>query len=251
MLDICSLFSSSKGNCTYVFSDTTKILIDVGISSKRLTERLIKDNIKPEEIQAILITHEHSDHTKGIRVFSKKFNVPVFASEKTWGTLVSLEIPDSLKHTFIVGTSFKIGDICINPFSIPHDAIDPCGFSMTSGKNKVTVATDMGHLTGELLYNFEKSDSILLEANHDVAMLRSGNYPYFLKERVIGNFGHLSNALSAEAVEYLIKKGTKKFILAHLSEENNIPELALETVRSRLLTNNIDLSDISIEVAKP
>lgn len=251
MLDICSLFSSSKGNCTYVFSDTTKILIDVGISSKRLTERLIKDNIRPEEIQAILITHEHSDHTKGIRVFSKKFNVPVFASEKTWGTLVSLEIPDSLKHTFIVGTSFKIGDICINPFSIPHDAIDPCGFSMTSGKNKVTVATDMGHLTGELLYNFEKSDSILLEANHDVAMLRSGNYPYFLKERVIGNFGHLSNALSAEAVEYLIKKGTKKFILAHLSEENNIPELALETVRSRLLTNNIDLSDISIEVAKP
>ncbi len=251
MLDICSLFSSSKGNCTYVFSDTTKILIDVGISSKRLTERLIKDNIKPEEIQAILITHEHSDHTKGIRVFSKKFNVPVFASEKTWGTLVSLEIPDSLKHTFIVGTSFKIGDICINPFSIPHDAIDPCGFSMTSGKNKVTVATDMGHLTGELLYNFEKSDSILLEANHDVAMLRSGNYPYFLKERVIGNFGHLSNSLSAEAVEYLIKKGTKKFILAHLSEENNIPELALETVRSRLLTNNIDLSDISIEVAKP
>lgn len=251
MLDICSLFSSSKGNCTYVFSDTTKILIDVGISSKRLTERLIKDNIRPEEIQAILITHEHSDHTKGIRVFSKKFNVPVFASEKTWGTLVSLEIPDSLKHTFIVGTSFKIGDICINPFSIPHDAIDPCGFSMTSGKNKVTVATDMGHLTGELLYNFEKSDSILLEANHDVAMLRSGNYPYFLKERVIGNFGHLSNALSAEAVEYLIKKGTKKFILAHLSEENNIPELALETVRSRLLTNNIDLSDILIEVAKP
>lgn len=251
MLDICSLFSSSKGNCTYVFSDTTKLLVDVGISSKRLTERLIKDNIQPEEIQAILITHEHSDHTKGIRVFSKKFNVPVFASEKTWGTLVSLEIPDKLKHTFSVGTSFKIGDICINPFSIPHDAIDPCGFSMTSGKNKVTVATDMGHLTKDLLYNFEASDSILLEANHDVAMLRSGNYPYFLKERVIGNFGHLSNTLSAEAVEYLIKKGTKKFILAHLSEENNIPELALETVRSRLLTNNIDLSDISIEVAKP
>ena len=122
---------------------------------------------------------------------------------------------------------------------------------MTSGKNKVTVATDMGHLTPELLYNFEASDSILLEANHDVAMLRSGNYPYFLKERVIGNLGHLSNALSAEAVEYLIKKGTKKFILAHLSEENNLPELALETVRSRLLTNNVDLSGISIEVAKP
>ena len=251
MLDIHPLFSSSKGNCTYVFSDKTKILVDIGVSSKRLVENLGKNNIKPEEIQAILITHEHSDHIKGIRVFSKKYNVPVFASQKTWGTLISLEIPDSLKNEFVVGKKFNIGNICIYPFSIPHDAIDPCGFSMTSGESKVTVATDMGHLTPELLYNFEASDSILLEANHDVAMLRSGNYPYFLKERVIGNFGHLSNALSAEAVEYLIKKGTKKFILAHLSEENNMPELALETVRSRLLTNNIDLSGISIEVAKP
>lgn len=251
MLDIVSLFSSSKGNSTYVFSDTTKILIDAGVSAKRLIEGLEKNNIKPEEIQAILITHEHSDHTKGIRVFSKKFNIPIFASEKTWGTLVSLEIPDNLKNTFVVGEKFYIGDICISPFSIPHDAIDPCGFSLVSGKNKVTVATDMGHLTPELLYNFEASDSILLEANHDVAMLRSGSYPYFLKERVIGNFGHLSNALSAEAVEYLIKKGTKKFILAHLSEENNIPELALETVRSRLLVNKVDISNVSIEVAKP
>ena len=251
MLDINSLFSSSRGNCTYVFSDTTKILIDVGISCKRLVEKLTNDNIKPEEIQAILITHEHSDHIKGIRVFSKKFNIPVFASEKTWGTLVSLEIPNNLKNTFTVGEKFNIGDICVSPFSIPHDAIDPCGFSMTCGKNKVTVATDMGHLTPELLYNFEASDSILLEANHDVAMLRSGSYPYFLKERVIGNFGHLSNALSAEAVEYLIHKGTKKFILAHLSEENNVPELALETVRSRLLVNKVDISNISIEVAKP
>ena len=251
MLDINSLFSSSKGNSTYVFSDTTKLLVDIGVSSKRLVESLEGKNIKPEEIQAILITHEHSDHIKGIKVFVKKFNVPVFASEKTWGTLVSLEIPEHLKNTFVVGKKFHIGDICISPFSIPHDAIDPCGFSMTSGKNKVTVATDIGHLTPELLSKFEASDSILLEANHDVGMLRSGAYPYFLKERVIGNFGHLSNALSAEAVEYLIKKGTKKFILAHLSQENNIPELALETVRSRLLVNKIDISNVSIEVAKP
>lgn len=251
MLDIISLFSSSKGNSTYVFSDKTKILVDVGISSKRLVESLGKNNIKPEEIQAILITHEHSDHIKGIKVFAKKFNVPVFASEKTWGTLISLEIPASLKNTFRVGENFCVGDICIFPFSIPHDAIDPCGFCMTCGKNKVTVATDIGHLTPELLSNFEASDSILLEANHDLGMLRSGSYPYFLKERVIGNFGHLSNVLSAEAVEYLIGRGTKKFILAHLSQENNIPELALETVRSRLLTNKIDISNISIEVAKP
>lgn len=251
MLDLISLFSSSKGNSTYVFSDNTKILIDVGISSKRLVESLSNINVMPEEIQAVLITHEHSDHIKGIKVFSKKYNIPVYASEKTWGTLVSLEIPDNLKKTFFVSESFKINDIDIFPFPIPHDAIEPCGFNIFSKNNKVTVATDMGHITPELLSKFESSDTILLEANHDVAMLRSGSYPYYLKERVIGNFGHLSNAISAEAVEYLIKSGTKKIILGHLSQENNIPALALATVKSKLLMDKVSFADVSIEVAKP
>lgn len=251
MLNLISLFSSSKGNCTYVCSESTKILVDIGVSTKRLVEALSSMEINPEEIQGILITHEHSDHIKGIKVFSKKYNVPVFASKKTWPTLISLEINNALKNEFEPNSSFKIGDIDIMPFSIPHDAIDPCGFNFIQKDEKVTVATDIGHITPSLLTSFENSTAILLEANHDINMLRAGKYPYLLKQRIIGNYGHLSNLSSAETVEYLIKKGTKKFILAHLSEDNNIPSLALATVKSRLSSNNIDLSDISIEVATP
>jgi len=251
MLNLISLFSSSKGNSTYVFSENTKLLVDAGVSSKRLTESLNKLNVNPEDISGILITHEHSDHIKGIKVFAKKYNTPVFASKKTWNALVSLELPYNLKNEFIPTQEFKIGDINILPFSIPHDAIDPCGFNLICSENKVTVATDIGHITTNLLKSFENSETILLESNHDVSMLRAGNYPYHLKQRIFGNTGHLSNVTSAETVEYLIKKGTKNFILAHLSEENNLPSLALETVKSRLLVNNIDLTGISIEVAKP
>jgi len=251
MLNLVSLFSSSKGNCTYVFSEKTKLLVDIGVSAKRLTEALSTINVLPEEIQGVLITHEHSDHIKGIKVFCKRHNIPVFASKKTWQSLVSLELDEALKNDFEPYESFTVGDINILPFSIPHDAIDPCGFNLLCEKEKVTVATDIGHITPQLLSYFENSSSILLESNHDINMLRAGNYPYLLKQRIIGNYGHLSNIISAETVEYLIKKGTKKFILAHLSEDNNLPSLALETVKSRLYTNNIDLTDISIEVAKP
>lgn len=251
MLNLVSLFSSSKGNCTYVYSDSTKILIDIGVSTKRLVEALNSLEVNPEEIQGILITHEHSDHIKGIKVFSKKYNVPVFASKKTWASLVSLEINSSLKNEFEPSKKFSIGDIDVLPFSIPHDAIDPCGFNLINGTEKVTIATDIGHINANLLTSFENSKTILLESNHDVNMLRAGKYPYLLKQRIIGNYGHLSNLTSAKTVEYLIKKGTKNFILAHLSEENNIPDLALETVKSRLSENHINLDGISIEVAKP
>ena len=251
MLNLISLFSSSSGNCTYVFNDDTKLLVDIGISAKRLTEALKNMNILPEEINGVLITHEHSDHIKGIRVFCKKHNIPVYASKKTWQALVSLEIPQSLKNNFEPLETFYIGSIKILPFPIPHDAIDPCGFNLVYNDEKVTVATDVGHITPQLLSSFENSKTILLESNHDVDMLRAGSYPYLLKQRIIGNYGHLSNVTSAETVEYLIKKGTKNFILAHLSESNNMPSLALETVKSRLYTNHVDLTGISIEVAKP
>ena len=251
MLNLISLFSSSSGNCTYVFSEKTKLLVDIGVSAKRLTDKLNKLNIDPNEIQGILITHEHSDHIKGIKVFCKKYNIPVFASKKTWEALVSLEIDSSLKNSFEISKDFFIGDISILPFSIPHDAVEPCGFNLFCENEKVTVATDIGHINQDLLTSFENSKTILLESNHDIEMLRAGDYPYLLKQRIIGNYGHLSNISSAETIEYLIKKGTKNFILAHLSEKNNIPALALETVKSRLYTNNIDLNGISIEVAKP
>lgn len=251
MLNLIPLFSSSKGNCTYICSAKTKLLVDAGVSCKRLTDTLINSNINPNEIQGILVTHEHSDHTKGIKLFAQKFNIPVYASKKTWTFLKILELPEDIIRSFSPESEFEIGDITVFPFSIPHDAIEPCGFNFSCENEKVTVATDLGHMTPNLLQNMCRSNSILLESNHDINMLRSGKYPYCLQQRILGDTGHLSNNASAETIEYLIKTGTKKIFLGHLSQENNLPELALETIRSRLLINKIDFSNVSIEVAKP
>ena len=251
MLKILPLFSSSKGNCTYVESTTTALLIDIGISCKRLVASFEQNNINPNSIEAILITHEHSDHIKGIKTFANKYSVPVFATEKTWTKLSSIDISPSLKQTFTPDNNFNIGDIKISPFKTPHDAIDSCGFSFYNSNEKITIATDLGHINEYLLSKMINSDTILLESNHDIEMLKAGPYPWQLKQRIIGDYGHLSNALSAKTVEYLIKNGTKNFILGHLSEENNFPQLALETVKSNLKLQNIDTSNIDIIVAKP
>ena len=212
MLKLIPLFSSSKGNCTYIETDTTSLLVDVGISCKRLVTKLDELNINPETIEAILITHEHSDHVKGIKVFA---------------------------------------NIKIHPFNIPHDAVDPCGFSFYCNDEKVTVATDLGCINEYLISNMLQSNSILIESNHDINMLKTGPYPWALKQRIIGNRGHLSNVTSAQLVEILAKSGTTNFILGHLSEENNFPELAKETVCSHLKINNINISELNINVAKP
>lgn len=249
MLKLTPLFSSSKGNCTYIESDNLRILVDIGVSCKRVVEALNRLNVAPETIQAIFITHEHSDHVSGLKVFLKKYPIPVFATNGTFNGIK--EMPKELTHPFTPNCELKMEDLTIFPFSIPHDANEPCGYTFFNKTEKVTVATDLGHINIDLLNIMEKSNTILLESNHDVNMLRTGKYPYQLKQRIIGNFGHLSNATSAKTVEYLIKKGTKNFILAHLSEENNFPDLALETVRSQLKIGNIDLSDISIQVAHP
>jgi len=251
MLKILPLFSSSKGNCTYVESDTTALLIDIGISCKRLLASFDENKINPNSIEAILITHEHSDHIKGIKTFSTKYSIPVYATQKTWTKLSLIDINTSLKKTFTQDINFSIGDILVAPFKIPHDAIDPSGFSFYNNEQKVTIATDLGHINEYLLSKIIKSNTILLESNHDIEMLKAGPYPWQLKQRIIGNYGHLSNSLSAKTIGYLIKNGTKNFILGHLSEENNFPELALETVKSNLKIQNIDTANINIVVAKP
>ena len=251
MLKILPLFSSSKGNCTYIETESTALLVDIGISCKRLVSSLEENNINPNSIEGILITHEHSDHIKGIKTFANKYSIPVYATEKTWTKLSSIDISQSLKKIFIHDNNFSIGDILISPFKIPHDAIDPSGFSFYNNNQKVTVATDLGHINEYLLSKMIKSNTILLESNHDIEMLKAGPYPYQLKQRIIGNYGHLSNALTAKTVGYLIKNGTKNFILGHLSEDNNFPELALETVKSNLKIQNLYTNDINIVVAKP
>jgi len=252
MLKLTPLFSSSKGNCTYIETDTTSLLVDIGVSCKRLVNKLEEEKINPETIEAILITHEHSDHVKGIKIFANKYKIPVYATEKTWLALKSsIAIPESQTRTFVPNYCFKIGNIKVQPFNIPHDAIDPCGFCFYNKNEKVTVATDLGCINEYLISNMLQSNSILIESNHDLNMLKAGPYPWNLKQRILSNNGHLSNATSAKLIEILIKNGTKNFILGHLSEDNNFPELAKETICSHLKINNINLSNIKIDVAKP
>lgn len=252
MIKLIPLFSSSKGNCTYIETDTTSLLVDVGITCKRLVTKMSEMQINPETIEAILITHEHSDHIKGIKVFANKYKIPVYATQKTWDFIGdSLTLPENQKRTFVPNYFFNIGNIKVQPFNIPHDAVDPCGFSFYHNQEKVTVATDLGCINEYLISNMLKSNSILLESNHDLNMLKTGPYPWSLKQRISGNFGHLSNVTSAQVVEILAKNGTKNFILGHLSEENNFPELAKETIFSHLKINNINVNNLNIEVAKP
>jgi len=239
MIKFCNLFSGSTGNCTYIASENTKILIDAGVSCVRISKALAELNTNLDEIDAILVTHEHSDHTKGLTTIAKKYHVPIYTSSKTWKMMESLKVVETCQLTFTPNKEFEIGDFKIFPFSIPHDAIDPCGFSILAENKKITLATDIGHLTREIVSYMEHSDILLLESNYDTATLKCGSYPYFLKERILGEKGHLSNDMASKAVSYLCKNGVNNIILGHLSRENNFPELAYQTAINELNASNL------------
>ena len=239
MIKFCNLFSGSTGNCTYISTENTKILVDAGVSCARISKALAELDTNLDEIDAILITHEHSDHTKGLETITKKFNVPVYTAEKTWESMESLKIPETCKLIFTPNTEFELGDFKIFPFSIPHDAADPCGFNLLSEDKKITLATDIGHLTKEIVSHMENSDVLLIESNYDTETLKCGSYPYFLKERILGKYGHLSNENASKAISYLCKNGVHNIILGHLSKENNFPELAYQTALNELNSANL------------
>ena len=249
MIKFCNLFSGSSGNSTYIESDSTKILIDAGVSCQRISKALASIGVELDEIRAILITHEHTDHTKGLTTIAKKFNTPIYATAKTWTQMSALNVIDECKCTFSPEKEFKIGDLTIRPFSIPHDAIEPCGFSVLNGEKKVTVATDIGHIEDKLITEMCGSDILLIESNYDNDTLLCGAYPYFLKKRISSDIGHLSNETTGKLVKTLYENGVNKFILGHLSKENNFPELAYQTVTEELIHNNIDTKEIKISVA--
>ena len=187
MFTFCSLFSGSSGNSSLIQTRNTKILVDAGKSAKQIADSLINLNINPEEIDAVIITHEHSDHTKGVGVFSKKYNIPVYANCETWNAMQSQKekMIDSNIKIFNF-KKFKIGDLTIEPFSIPHDAANPCGFNIYNNKNKISIATDIGHLTTDVISSLSKSSFILLESNYDLNTLNCSSYPYLLKKRICG-----------------------------------------------------------------
>ena len=239
MIKFCNLFSGSTGNSTYIASENTQILIDAGVSCSRIMKALQELGTNLDEIDAILVTHEHSDHTKGLATIAKKYHVPVYTSPKTWRAMASLKILETCQLSFIPNKEFEIGDFKILPFSIPHDAADPCGFSIKNDDKKITIATDIGHLTKEIVSYMEHSDILLLESNYDTETLKCSSYPYYLKERIAGENGHLSNEIASKAISYLCKTGVNHIILGHLSKENNFPELAYQTAINELNASNL------------
>ena len=231
MTRFCNLYSGSSGNSTYVEYKDTKILIDAGVSCQKIIKGLAQLNVTLDQIDGILITHEHSDHVKGLTTISKKFNIPIYATLKTWNQMSLLKLPEYNHVVFNANENFELGELKIHPFSIPHDAIDPCAFHITAGEKHITVATDIGHVTKDIYENLLGSDILLLESNYDPNTLSYSSYPYFLKKRISGDLGHLSNEMASKVIKKLYDDtGIHQIILGHLSKENNFPELAYQTV---------------------
>lgn len=250
MFKFCSLYSGSTGNSSLIQTNNTKILIDAGESAKKISEALNSINIEPTNIDAILITHEHSDHIKGVGTFSKKYNIPVYANAETWNSMYSQrEKMEEKNIKYFEFAKFNIGDLYILPFSIPHDAANPCGFNIFYKNKKISIATDIGHITTEIIDKLSNSSFILLEANYDSNVLKCSSYPYSLKQRISGPNGHLSNDVAGKTISYLAKHGLNTVMLGHLSKENNFPELAYKTVVEQLMENKIENSLFNLSVA--
>ncbi len=248
------LASSSKGNCTFIGTENTRILVDVGIACKKLEHLLSEIDEKAEDIDAIFITHEHSDHISGCGVLSRKYDVPIYASEGVWEYISRTnKIGDIKRHNRYVISSEDItfiNELKIKPFNICHDASEPFGYKVLFGEESVAVATDLGCVTEEVFENLKDCNKILLESNHDVKMLKTGKYPYYLKQRVLSDFGHLSNENCGKFLVLLNNHNLQQVFLGHLSEENNEPDLALQTVVDVLEVNGVSIpDDLMVEVA--
>ena len=252
-MKFCSLYSGSSGNSIFIASDNTRVLIDAGLAGKKIDEALKHIGEEASSIYGIFITHEHIDHIKGVGVLSRKYDIPIYANDNTWAVMEK-NIGKIKEHNIRImdrRSSIAIKDLEIRSFNIPHDAIAPVGYTVSSGGKNASVVTDFGVFTEEIRDNIIDSDIILLESNHDINMLRMGPYPYNLKLRVLGENGHLSNEDCGNAIVSLIKSDKKKQImLGHLSGTNNHPDLAYQTVVDVLSANGIRPGDdVTLQLA--
>jgi phosphoribosyl 1,2-cyclic phosphodiesterase len=229
-ISLCMLASGSKGNSIYVSDGRTAILVDAGLSGIEIERRMKSRDLSPETLDAIVVSHEHDDHIRGVGVLSRRYGLPVYISARTFEAS-----PPQLKNlkktvAFNCGVSFNINTLNIHPFSISHDAADPAGFTIALNQKKIGIATDMGIATAMVRHHLQSCDLLILEANHDPDMLLSGPYPWHLKQRVNSRTGHLSNRDSRILLEEIQHHQLQHVILAHLSETNNTPEKALAEV---------------------
>jgi phosphoribosyl 1,2-cyclic phosphodiesterase len=255
-MELLSIASGSSGNCYYVGNDDTHILVDAGISGKKIEEGLNSIGLKSSELQGILVTHEHIDHVKGLGVLARKYGVPIYTTEKCIGEIQKISslgsIDTELFQVIEPDKAFNINDITVEASSIWHDAADPVCYSLTDEKSKISIATDMGDFDDYIVDKLSGSDIMVIEANHDIRMLEAGSYPYYLKRRILGNRGHLSNERSGQLIKVLLNNHIKAILLGHLSKENNFEALAYETVKLEISDNEFtkDVRELGLQVAK-
>lgn len=237
MAFLYTLCSSSKGNCSYIGDEKSGVLIDAGIGIRGFTKGLLLNGIDDDAVKGIFITHEHSDHTKGLLAISKKSSIPIYGSKKTLDALIEKNfVPENVQLFEIDKKSVEIANMQISAFKTPHDSVDSVGFKLKTQNDKsLCFCTDLGCVTDEVYANLKSSDIVLLESNYDDEMLRYSDYPMYLKQRIKGVNGHLSNKMCSKTLSRLLTDGTKNFVLGHLSQNNNKPELAMQSALDELL----------------
>ncbi|HEY4254796.1 MAG TPA: MBL fold metallo-hydrolase [Chlamydiales bacterium] len=242
MNGFCPLASGSKGNSIFFGTEKTRILIDAGLSARALLEKLQEIVVDPQTIEAILVTHEHTDHIAGLATLSERLNIPIFANAETAKGIVAALNRHPRFKIFATGETFQFGDLSIHPFSVPHDTLDPVAFTIRTPTCKVGLCTDLGHTTSLIRKHLEKCDYLYLEANHEPSMVHACGRPQVYKTRVLGKQGHLSNEECGKLLDAVFHDELKHVHLAHLSSECNAEEKALEVVKKWLGDRSLELS---------
>jgi len=233
-IEAAVLSSGSKGNSTYIRAGKHSVLIDAGLSGKGLERRMEALDLKPEDLDALLITHEHKDHIKGVGILSRRYDLPIYANDGTWAEAESDLGKIKTKNRRVFTGDFIVGELKFSPYAISHDAVQPVGYVCQAGDKKIVLATDTGVTNEDIITKIKGADFFVLESNHDLEMLMTGKYPYFLKNRIKGKKGHLSNDDTAALLPSLLQDNFPTVVLAHLSEENNNPKVAYITVNNGL-----------------
>ena len=255
-MNLFSIASGSSGNCIYVGNDHTHVMIDAGISGKKVEMGLNGIGLKTSEMDGILITHEHIDHIGGLGVLARRYGLPIYATRGTIDGILHTksvgEIPVDLFCEISEDETFTIGDLTVNPIKVSHDAAQPVAYRFFGDGKSIAVMTDLGKYDDYIIEHLQNCDALLLEANHDINMLQVGRYPYYLKQRILGDKGHLSNESSGRLLCRLLHDKLKHIVLGHLSAENNLAELAYETVRMEITMGDTEyhFGDFPVSVAK-
>ena len=242
MVELCALASGSNGNCYYIGTEDEAILIDVGVSRKQVMLRMQEKGLDSKKIKGIFISHEHADHTRGVKILGKYLNIPVYMTKGTFENTWNPNRPGAY-GLFIPGESLQLGKFTIHPFLKKHDAANPCSFRVEVNGKNIGVMTDIGEVCENVSYHFSLCDAVFLESNYDKTMLIEGNYPYHLKQRVLSSVGHLSNEQAFELAKNHASPKLQHIILSHLSGENNTPEIAFNTFKSLENLYSLHLTD--------